>query len=557
MTGIGIDLLGELAHAESDSPAAVAAKLDRASQVLALTHALDAAQRGRRSEQGDARVPEPERLERCKLLDELERDLGRREHRIDVPLHRRRAPSELTLGVLGKGGREGRDLLRVHREARGCLVAPEAQQVMAARGDAGVQVVARDASPRALALTLADGDEHHRPAVLLHQPRCHDADHALVPVPRCDHVGVPIAPFGRRDVHQGDRLLQDGVLHRLPVAIEVLELGGELAGAALVGGEHQLERLAGMAQPARGVDARGQPEADVRCRDVHAVDPRREHQRAQADLLRAGEPPQAVAHQAPVLVAQRHDVGHGGNRDQIEVLLELGRVAPGGSVERSRELVGDGRAAQLGKRVVRGPRAHPQRVGELRAGLVVVGDDDVHAELPGPGDLRDRGDAAIDGDQEADTGLRKLLDRGGGETVALLEPAGQVPLDVRAEALQREHRHGRGTDAVGVVVAVDADAGLLRDRLEDAAARRGHVAERQRIVAGIGGREECLGQLGRVVAPPDESLGSDAMHAELRREIVGGGRCARGEDPPRFNCVHGPMLGSHPDVRAARGAGSR
>ncbi len=50
-------------------------------------------------------------------------------------------------------------------------------------------------------------------------------------------------------------------------------------------------------------------------------------------------------------------------------------------------------------------------VGQLGAGLVVVGDDDVDAERLRVRDLCDRGDAAVGGDQEAGAALGEAVDR--------------------------------------------------------------------------------------------------------------------------------------------------
>ena len=51
---------------------------------------------------------------------------------------------------------------------------------------------------------------------------------------------------------------------------------------------------------------------------VHARDL---HQRPQAGLARGGQRAQALAHEAAVLALQRHDVGDGGQRDEVQVLV--------------------------------------------------------------------------------------------------------------------------------------------------------------------------------------------------------------------------------------------
>ena len=88
---------------------------------------------------------------------------------------------------------------------------------------------------------------------------------------------------------------------------------------------------------------------------------------------------------------------------------------------------------------------------------MVVGDDDVEAELARAPDLLDGGDAAVDGQDEAATLFRQALERLAADAVALVEAARQMPLDLRAELPQHEHGEHRGADPVDVVVAVDAD----------------------------------------------------------------------------------------------------
>ena len=101
----------------------------------------------------------------------------------------------------------------------------------------------------------------------------------------------------------------------------------------VVAGHEELERLVGMAQPAGGVDPRREPESHIGRRGVRAIDARHRHQRAQARLRRAPQPAQARAHEAAVLVAERNDVGDRREGDQVEVALELGRIAPGSRVQ--------------------------------------------------------------------------------------------------------------------------------------------------------------------------------------------------------------------------------
>ena len=107
----------------------------------------------------------------------------------------------------------------------------------------------------------------------------------------------------------------------------------------------------------------------------------------------------------------------------------------------------------------------------------MVGDDHLHPECRGLGNLVGGGDPAVDGDQKPDARGRQPLDGTGTQAISLLEPAGQVPLHIGIELSQRKHGQSRGADPVGVVVTVDADPAVLGDRGQDPLAGDRHVAE--------------------------------------------------------------------------------
>ena len=86
-----------------------------------------------------------------------------------------------------------------------------------------MQVEAPRRTPRTFPLALAAGDHDDGPVVALDEPRGHDPDHALVPFLAREDVAVPpplrLGP--RLDLLDG--LAQDPLLHRLAVAVELVE----------------------------------------------------------------------------------------------------------------------------------------------------------------------------------------------------------------------------------------------------------------------------------------------------------------------------------------------
>ena len=151
--------------------------------------------------------------------------------------------------------------------------------------------------------------------------------------------------------HQLLGLEEDPRLDVAALDVDGVELGGDRAGARDVGRQQQLEAGVGAMQPPGGVDPRREPEADRAGVDPARVDARDLHQRLQARLARGGQRAQALAHQAPVLADQRHAVGDGRERDEVQVGVGVGRVQSGAVEQRAGEQVRDAGRAQLRARV--------------------------------------------------------------------------------------------------------------------------------------------------------------------------------------------------------------
>ena len=303
-----------------------------------------------------------------------------------------------------------------------------------------------------------------------------------------------------------------------------VELERDGAGALLVLGQQQLQAGVGPVQAPRGVQSRAQPEADRAGVDRARVDLRDVHQRAQAGLARRGEPAQALAHQPPVLPDERHDVGDGGERDEVEVLLGQPRVLAGRLQQRPGELVRDRRGTQVRAWVVADPRVHDRRVGQVAVGprAVVVGDDHVHPGRPGARDLLDGRDRAVDGHEQSGAALRQPVDGRGGEPVAVAGAVGQVPVDVGADRAQRPDQDRGRAHAVDVVVAVDRDPAAAAHVGEDLLGGVAQAAEGvQRVL--VGARQERA-RGGRLAHPAaHEDLREHVRHAQLGGQAVRGG----------------------------------
>ena len=377
-----------------------------------------------------------------------------------------------------------------------------------------MQVERADAASGAAARVAVERDDHARPVVALDHPRGHDPDHARVPPLPGEHVRGRLGVLGTG----GLGLEQDARLGVLALAVEEVELVGDVGRATLVVGQHELEGGIGPLEPAGGVQARREPEPERVLGRGTRLDAGDLHQRPQPRLRGARQRGQALAHEAAVLTLERHHVGHGCQADQIEVLGEHVRVAPGDPEHRLGELVRHGRGAQLRERVVAERRMHDRAVGQLVGRPVVVGDDDLEPELARACDLGRRGDRAVDRDEQSRARRRHPLDGLHRQPVSV-GAARYVPARIGPEPAQGAHEDRGGADAVDVVVAVHDDLRALRDVAEDRLAALVHAGERERVVALVG-REEVARGLRGVVPAPREDRGRGRGDAERARELI-------------------------------------
>ena len=202
---------------------------------------------------------------------------------------------------------------------------------------------------------------------------------------------------------------------------------------------------------------------------------------------------------------------------------------------------------------------HRERRRQLRLRLVVVGDDEVDAELAGPARRLGTADAAVHRHDHAHAIGVQALDRGHLQAVAVAQPFRDEVRDVAAEQFQRPAQDDRGGHAVDVVVAVDRDALLALERGTEPIDGRPHVGEAIRVVQL---RELRVAGSG---APPPDRHGRDAEQAgDDRRHVEGGGQRLRGRlvthDGVPDQCPHGaaiPSRGIRRPYRRSRRRGGR
>ena len=309
--------------------------------------------------------------------------------------------------------------------------------------------------------------------ILLAQPPRRQADHAHVPVlPAHDQRAFP-----DEVVRRGLRLrrLDQPLLGGAALGIERVQLLGQPVRLGGVVRHHQAHTLARVVQAARRVQPR--PQAVAQHVAVHGVGiAAHPEQRAHALPLPPGDRLKPQRHQNPVLVLQRHDVRHGGQRSQIQILPA--RLQP---QQRLRQLEGHPRAAQAAEGIVPQQRVE-RRVGGagLQPQAVMVGHDHPHAQPLRQAHLLVVGDAQVHRDQHAMV-FGQLLHRRKVQAVARLAQR-RIGVGPKPVAAQRLRHQRAGADAVHVVIAVDRHAKAAPPRVRENRERLRHAVHAHGVV---------------------------------------------------------------------------
>ena len=226
----------------------------------------------------------------------------------------------------------------------GAMAAPPSQQVRAG-GERAVQVEGGDGAARAdpVLIRVPAGDQHDRTAEALDEPRRDDADHPAVPVLPGDHVAEAPALRLRPLLDLADRIPQDALFDRLAIAVQRLELVRQPPRLRLIRCQQEVQRGAGVSEPAGCVDPGRQPERDRARVDRGGVDAAHAHERLEARLVGSREPSHAGRHEGAVLVEEGNDVGDRRQGDEVEMPLETVNA------ERLEELQHHSRPAKLGE----------------------------------------------------------------------------------------------------------------------------------------------------------------------------------------------------------------
>ena len=243
----------------------------------------------------------------------------------------RRAASTSAPSVASRNARNGaeRGLAQRHAGRHGVAAALDQQALGHGAPHRAADIDAGDRAARAGAdAARLERNGKCRPAEFLLQPRGDETDDAGMPAFRGGDHHRALLLDAERGHRLGFGLRQRFQLDRLALAIEPVELGGDLRRLDRIVFEQQPHAEIGAADAAAGIDARAEQKAEMPGFG-RAGQPRHIHQADMPGALAPAQRDQTLGDEGAVEPDQRHHVGDGAERDVVEERrADRARAAP-------------------------------------------------------------------------------------------------------------------------------------------------------------------------------------------------------------------------------------
>ena len=319
-----------------------------------------------------------------------------------------------------------------------------------------------------------DREQQRRHVITVGQAACHDALDALVPA-LATHDDCAPTVISLLDFRHG--IARKLGLDFAALAIDFLELGRQRACLDRIAGKQQVERQLGIGHAAGGVQAGNERKRQAIGRNAREVGL---GERGQRDIAGAGGHPHlldALGDQRAVLGRQRHHVGHGAQRRDLDQRTPIRRLA--------QTLAQD--LHQLERHAGTGKLTRRTLVLELGVGqrhalrhlvgrLVMIRDHQFDPQALQIGDFFLGGNAVIDGhDQLGASELVNAVERRARKTVALVKAMRNKRRDIGAKRAQRLGQQAGRRNAVNVKIAKDRDALVVANSTLDAVSDDRHA----------------------------------------------------------------------------------
>ncbi len=321
--------------------------------------------------------------------------------------------------------------------------------------------------PEPVASQRAKRQREGRPLEALLQSRRDQANDAARPALARHHHRRAALFEAERGKRLGFGLGERRQLDLLAGAVETVEFGGDVMRLRLVTCRQQAHAERRVADAAAGVDARPDQKTEMigARRAVGAGDV---EQRGEARASALAHRLKAARDEGAIEADERHDVGDGRERDEIEPSEEVGRDPAGkeaavaqSAVQRDKAHVDDAGGAEMSQTreiVLTVGIDNGERVRQLLRRLMMIEDDDIEAEPLGGGDRLMADRAAIDSDDKTGAASREGRHRLAVGAVALSDAIGNVDDRLAAAGFEVFAEQRRARRAIDIVIAEDRDA---------------------------------------------------------------------------------------------------
>ena len=517
---IAIDELIDLRHAEHDGRHARSTIRRHKAHVLAgFAHHGAVAHRHTLGGQQRHFVALAKRLKARNLLDGLDIQFGK----VDS--------SGNLVGVfkvLGRklgqhGGKTAAELIELgclDSHAHGARMPAATNQQVGAALDGVEQVDLAHRATRTARDTALDREQQRRHVIAVGQTACHDALDALVPA-FAAHDDCAAAVIGLLDLCHG--IACEFCLDLATLAIDLLELGRQCACLDRIAGKQQIERQLGIGHAAGGVQAGNERKRQTIGRNVGKVGL---GERGKRDIAGTGGHAHlldALGDQCAVLGRQRHHVGHGAQRRDLDQRTPIRRLAQ----TLAQDLHQLERHAGTGK-LARRALVLELRIGQghalrhLVGGLVMVRNHQIDPQALQIGNLFLGSNAVIDGhDQLGMSKLINAVERCTRQAVAFVKAMWNKRRDIGAKRTQRLGQQTGRRNAVDIKIAEDGDVLVVANSTLDAVGNDRHTRNNERVgpVAVERRRQKQLALLDGANAVRDHDARHQPGNAQTGRKL--------------------------------------
>ena len=147
------------------------------------------------------------------------------------------------------------------------------------------------------------------------------------------------------------------------------------------------------------------------------------------------------------------------------------------------------------------------------AQFVVIGDDEIQADVARVLRFGNRARAAIHGNRQAHAIRLQFVERPGVQAIAFLKAVRDVDTAVCAQRGQHFLQQRTGRHTIAIVIAVDGDGLTAADGAHDALDRQRHIAQSQWVYLTRVIRQEGVRAVDIPQAPRPQHLGSQRVYA--------------------------------------------